>query len=77
MPTNLYGPGDHYDPVQSHVVAALIMKIHAAKTKGAGTVELWGTGTPRREFLFVDDMAEASRRSHHNDCTGGRVRRHA
>jgi GDP-L-fucose synthase len=59
MPTNLYGPGDRYDLMQSHVPAALIMKIHDAKARGAGTVELWGTGTPRREFLFVDDMADA------------------
>ena len=59
MPTNLYGAGDRYDLMQSHVPAALIMKIHDAKTKGAGTVELWGTGAPRREFLFVDDMADA------------------
>jgi GDP-L-fucose synthase len=59
MPTNLYGPGDRYDAEGGHVVAALIMKIHAAKTEGNPTVELWGTGTPRREFLFSDDLADA------------------
>jgi GDP-L-fucose synthase len=59
MPTNLFGAGDRYDLSQGHVVAALIMKIEAAKRKDRDTVELWGTGTPRREFLFVDDMADA------------------
>jgi GDP-L-fucose synthase len=59
MPTNLFGAGDRYDLTQGHVVAALIMKIEAAKREGQGTVELWGTGTPKREFLFVDDMADA------------------
>ena len=59
MPTNLYGPGDRYDLQEGHVVAALIMKIHAAKVEGSSTVELWGTGTPRREFLFSDDLADA------------------
>ena len=59
MPTNLYGPGDNYDLQQGHVVAALQMKIHDARVSGAPTVELWGTGTPRREFLFVDDLADA------------------
>jgi len=58
MPTNLYGPGDNYDLQQGHVAAALQMKIHRAKTTGAPTVELWGTGTPKREFLFVDDLAD-------------------
>src|SRR5262249_18903580 len=58
MPTNLFGPGDNYDLTQGHVVAALIMKIAAAKREGKRTVELWGTGTPRREFLFVNDMAD-------------------
>jgi len=58
MPTNLYGPGDRYDLLNGHVVAALIMKIHAAKAAGAASVELWGSGTPRREFLFSDDMAD-------------------
>jgi GDP-L-fucose synthase len=59
MPTNLYGPGDRYDPDGGHVVAALIMKIHAAKIENRPTVELWGTGTPRREFLFSDDLGDA------------------
>jgi len=59
MPTNLYGPGDRYDAEGGHVVAALIMKIHAAKCVGSPTVELWGSGTPRREFLFSDDLADA------------------
>jgi GDP-L-fucose synthase len=58
MPTNLYGPGDNYDLEQGHVAAALQMKIHRAKVSGAPTVELWGTGTPRREFLYVDDLAD-------------------
>jgi GDP-L-fucose synthase len=59
MPTNLYGPADRYDRENGHVVASLIMKIHAAKIENRPTVELWGTGTPRREFLSVDDMADA------------------
>jgi GDP-L-fucose synthase len=59
MPTNLYGPGDNYDLQEGHVAAALQMKIHRAKATGAPHVELWGTGTPRREFLFVDDLADA------------------
>jgi len=59
MPTNLYGPGDRYDTENGHVVAALIMKIHAAKTANLPTVELWGSGTPKREFLFSDDLADA------------------
>lgn len=59
MPTNLFGPGDRYDAQGGHVVAALIMKIHAAKVAGCDTVELWGTGTPRREFLFSEDLADA------------------
>jgi GDP-L-fucose synthase len=59
MPTNLYGPGDRYDAQGGHVVAALIMKIHAAKTVDSPTVELWGSGTPRREFLFSEDLADA------------------
>jgi GDP-L-fucose synthase len=58
MPTNLYGPGDRYDLVQGHVVAAMIMKVHAAKLRGDATIELWGSGTPMREFLFSDDMAD-------------------
>jgi GDP-L-fucose synthase len=59
MPTNLYGPGDRYDAEGGHVVAALIMKIHAAKVGNSATVELWGSGTPRREFLFSEDLADA------------------
>lgn len=59
MPTNLYGPGDNYHPEYSHVVAALIRRFHEAKAAGAPSVMVWGTGTPRREFLFVDDMADA------------------
>jgi GDP-L-fucose synthase len=59
MPTNLYGPGDRYDTEGGHVVAALIMKIHAAKMANSATVELWGSGTPRREFLFSEDLADA------------------
>jgi GDP-L-fucose synthase len=60
MPTNLYGPGDNYHPEYSHVVAALIRRFHEAKETGAPSVVVWGTGTPRREFLYVDDMADAS-----------------
>jgi GDP-L-fucose synthase len=59
MPTNLYGPGDNYHPEYSHVVAALIRRFHEAKLSGAASVAVWGTGTPRREFLYVDDMADA------------------
>jgi GDP-L-fucose synthase len=59
MPTNLYGPGDNYDPVSSHVAAAMIMKVHRAKASGARSIEIWGSGTPRREFLYVDDLADA------------------
>jgi GDP-L-fucose synthase len=59
MPTNLYGPGDNYHPELSHVVAALIRRFHEAKLSGAKSVVVWGTGTPRREFLYVDDMADA------------------
>jgi len=59
MPTNLYGPGDNYHPEYSHVVAALIRRFHEAKLAGAANVVVWGTGTPRREFLYVDDMADA------------------
>ena len=58
MPTNLYGPGDNYDPAGSHVLPALIRKVHEAKAAG-GPVEIWGTGSPLREFLFVDDCADA------------------
>ncbi|HEY5824769.1 MAG TPA: GDP-L-fucose synthase [Cyclobacteriaceae bacterium] len=59
MPTNLYGYGDNYHPKNSHVMPALIRRFHEAKVKGSPFVELWGTGTPRREFLFSDDLAEA------------------
>ncbi|MBP0115928.1 GDP-L-fucose synthase [Bradyrhizobium vignae] len=59
MPTNLYGPGDNYHPEYSHVVAALIRRFHEAKLAGSKSVVVWGTGTPRREFLYVDDMADA------------------
>jgi GDP-L-fucose synthase len=59
MPTNLYGPGDNYHPEYSHVVAALIRRFHEAKVSGISNVAVWGTGTPRREFLYVDDMADA------------------
>jgi GDP-L-fucose synthase len=59
MPTNLYGPGDNYNPLESHVLAALIRKCHEAKLRHADAVEVWGTGTPRREFLHVDDLADA------------------
>ena len=59
MPTNLYGPGDNYDLETSHVMAALIRKFHEAKLNNAPQVVVWGTGTPRREFLYVDDMADA------------------
>ncbi len=59
MPTNLYGPGDNYHPEYSHVVAALIRRFHEAKLADAANVLVWGTGTPRREFLYVDDMADA------------------
>ena len=60
MPTNLYGPGDNYHPENSHVVPALIRRFHEAKVAGAPVVTIWGTGTPMREFLHVDDMAAAS-----------------
>jgi GDP-L-fucose synthase len=60
MPTNLYGPGDNYHPQDSHVIPALIRRFHEAKASGASEVVIWGTGTPRREFLYVDDMAAAS-----------------
>src|SRR6266508_3869813 len=60
MPTNLYGPGDNFHPVNSHALAALLRKIHEAKVTGSSTVDVWGTGTPRREFLHVDDLADAA-----------------
>ena len=60
MPTNLYGPGDNYHPDNSHVIPALIRRFHEAKVNNAPSVTIWGSGTPRREFLYVDDMAAAS-----------------
>ncbi|NCP54683.1 MAG: NAD-dependent epimerase/dehydratase family protein, partial [Rhodoferax sp.] len=60
MPTNLYGPGDNYHPQNSHVIPALIRRFHEAKLANAPTVTIWGSGTPKREFLYVDDMAAAS-----------------
>jgi GDP-L-fucose synthase len=59
MPTNLYGPGDNYHPDDSHVLPALMRRVHEAKRERAPTVTVWGTGSPRREFLFVDDLADA------------------
>jgi len=59
MPTNLYGPGDNFDLQNSHVLPALIRRFHEAKLRGDETVSIWGTGTPRREFLHVDDLADA------------------
>jgi GDP-L-fucose synthase len=60
MPTNLYGPGDNYHPKNSHVPAALIRRFHEGKLANAPSVEVWGTGKPRREFLCADDLADAS-----------------
>src|SRR3982074_832110 len=59
MPTNLYGPGDNFDLETSHVLAALLRRFHEAKLKGERSVTIWGSGTPRREFLYSDDMADA------------------
>jgi GDP-L-fucose synthase len=59
MPTNLYGPGDNYHPQNSHVIPALLRKFHEGKVAGSPTVTVWGTGTPRREFLYSEDMADA------------------
>lgn len=59
MPTNLYGPGDNFDLQNSHVLPAMVRKFHEAKQRSAPSVEIWGTGTPRREFLHVDDLADA------------------
>lgn len=59
MPTNLYGPGDNYHPQHAHVAAALMRRFHEAKVNGASSVTVWGSGTPRREFLYVDDFADA------------------
>ena len=58
MPANLYGPGDNYDLTSSHVAAALMVKVHQARTRGEKGIEIWGTGTPKREFLHVDDLAD-------------------
>ncbi|AKM30417.1 GDP-fucose synthetase [Pandoraea faecigallinarum] len=60
MPTNLYGPGDNYHPENSHVIPAMLRRFHEARENNAPSVAIWGTGTPRREFLYVDDMASAS-----------------
>ncbi|MGL4264350.1 MAG: GDP-L-fucose synthase [Afipia sp.] len=73
MPTNLYGRGDNYHPEYSHVVAALIRRFHEAKETGAPEVVVWGTGTPRREFLYVDDMADASIHLMKNYSEGGLI----
>jgi len=59
MPTNLYGPGDNYHPENSHVIPAMIRRFHEAKKSGAETVTIWGSGTPKREFLYVEDLADA------------------
>jgi len=59
MPTNLYGPNDNYHPQNSHVLPALIRKFHEAKVEGKDAVEIWGTGSPKREFMHVDDLADA------------------
>jgi len=59
MPTNLYGPGDNYHPENSHVIPGMIRRFHEAKESGAESVTIWGTGTPKREFLYVDDLADA------------------
>ena len=59
MPTNLYGPGDNFDCENSHVIPALIRRFHEAKEAGLDTIDVWGTGSPRREFLYVDDLADA------------------
>ena len=67
MPTNLYGPGDNYHSENSHVVPALIRRFHLAKENKSTEVLVWGSGTPRREFLFVDDMADASLFIHNLD----------
>ena len=59
LPSNLYGPNDHYDAIKSHLVPALILKIHTAHKKGQTLIELWGSGKPRREFMYSDDCADA------------------
>lgn len=81
MPTNVYGPGDNYHPENSHVIAGLIRRLHEAKQTGAASVTVWGSGTPRREFIFVDDLADAcvvvlerySAESHLNVGTGAEI----
>lgn len=81
MPTNVYGPGDNYHPENSHVIAALILRIYEAKQLGSRSVTVWGTGTPRREFIFADDLADAcilvlekySGESHLNIGTGSDI----
>src|SRR4051794_6029268 len=60
MPTNLYGPGDNFDPMNSHVAPGLMARIHQARVDGAGSVRIWGSGMPRRDFLHVDDLADAA-----------------
>ena len=60
MPTNLYGPNDNYHPSHSHVIPGMMRRFHEAKMTGQPEVVIWGTGTPRREFLFVDDLVEAT-----------------
>ncbi len=60
MPANLYGPGDNFDPANAHVIPALMRRFHEAKEDGAGQVTVWGSGTPRREFLYIDDLADAA-----------------
>ncbi|MBR1151559.1 NAD-dependent epimerase/dehydratase family protein, partial [Bradyrhizobium sp. JYMT SZCCT0428] len=70
MPTNLYGRGDNYHPEYSHVVAALIRRFHEAKVSGARNIVVWGTGTPRREFLYVDDLADACIHLMKTYCSG-------
>ena len=59
MPTNLYGPGDNYDPMNAHVLPALLRRFHGAREQGAPRITVWGSGTPRREFLYADDCADA------------------
>src|SRR5258708_16218126 len=74
MPTNLYGPGDHYDLQKCHVLPALIRKFHEAKVRDDDTVTVWGSGRPRREFLYSDDMADAC--IHLLTITDERLERH-
>ena len=77
MPTNLYGPNDNFDLTSSHVLPALIRKFHDAKVEGRREVTIWGTGTPRREFLHVDDLADACLfLMRHYDGGDARQRRH-